>query len=925
MTMTRIVLDSIVASAARGGAALQSRASCFLFVLALLHAVLPDGVAAQAVQGRVSDATSGAPVSVALVVLLDSAGVQRGGDLTDSDGTFRVQVPGPGRYTLQAERIGFETVVHAFEVMDNRIVTLDLSAAPLALDLAGVRVEVRRQCSTSAEEGQVIATLWEETRKALRNQQWTTRMGLARFRLVEYERELHPSSHVAIGESRRSFRHTGQNPIRSRPADELHTKGFVRSLDTGEFAYYGPDAAVLLSDEFVEAHCFGLTSSPDDPELIGITFRPRPDRRAARDIEGTLWLTREGARLNSVEFTYTWSPWVEARGVAGGRVDFEELPNGAWIVRNWWIRMPRMVENLGLMSGGRSGLRVAGIVEVGGSAEQVDVLRVAGVADGATGRVRGQVWDSVRARPLAGAEIYIQDDAPTSVTDGSGRFILDDVPIGVHDVLFRHPRLDSLALTAPAARVSVTRGGEAEVVLGVPSLRTLIGVLCVAADMPAGVTVVSGTVTAPDSDRPVSGATVALEWTDIEVVAGREFQADVQMIEVTTDTRGRYVACGVPPGVQLAARASHDDTEGAIERAVVPARDLLVMNLGLTPPAAPDVTSPPAPCASSDRAMGSIVGRVREASTNVPIGPSEVWLVSADRDVASTRSDAAGRFAFCDLPAGEYVVRTAIRGLGSALASFDVAAGDAAEVDLRVAPESTGAQDAILRGRVVRADDGQPLAGAEVRLGNGSTQVSTADGSFTFDELMAGQYAVTASYLGYADSEGEIIVSAGQDLAVQIQMNVQAVEIDPILVESVRFGRGLLADVQRRARSGFGTVVMGQELESRLSSVGLTDLLREHGATVGSNGSTLMFRRTGCAPQVYIDGVRMTHVPRTAGPPGSGEESPGADAARALNLVSTADIAAVEIYQGPAQTPGEFLDSNAGCGVIIVWTQRGDG
>ena len=28
------------------------------------------------------------------------------------------------------------------------------------------------------------------------------------------------------------------------------------------------------------------------------------------------------------------------QGVARGRVDFEQLPNGAWVIRRWWIRMP---------------------------------------------------------------------------------------------------------------------------------------------------------------------------------------------------------------------------------------------------------------------------------------------------------------------------------------------------------------------------------------------------------------------------------------------------------------------------------------------------------------------------------------------------------------------------------------------------------
>jgi hypothetical protein len=40
-------------------------------------------------------------------------------------------------------------------------------------------------------------------------------------------------------------------------------------------------------------------------------------------------------------------------------------------------------------------------------------------------------------------------------------------------------------------------------------------------------------------------------------------------------------------------------------------------------------------------------------------------------------------------------------------------------------------------------------------------------------------------------------------------------------------------------------------------------------------------------------------------------------------MVHPANITAVEIYRGPAETPGEFLDSDAQCGVVLVWTRRG--
>lgn len=46
-------------------------------------------------------------------------------------------------------------------------------------------------------------------------------------------------------------------------------------------------------------------------------------------------------------------------------------------------------------------------------------------------------------------------------------------------------------------------------------------------------------------------------------------------------------------------------------------------------------------------------------------------------------------------------------------------------------------------------------------------------------------------------------------------------------------------------------------------------------------------------------------------------------AAQAVNMVHPMDITAIEIYRGPGQTPGEFLDSDDACGVILTWTRRG--
>ena len=53
------------------------------------------------------------------------------------------------------------------------------------------------------------------------------------------------------------------------------------------------------------------------------------------------------------------------------------------------------------------------------------------------------------------------------------------------------------------------------------------------------------------------------------------------------------------------------------------------------------------------------------------------------------------------------------------------------------------------------------------------------------------------------------------------------------------------------------------------------------------------------------------------------EASPAQEVAEAVNLVHPGEVLAVEICRGPAETPGEDIDSNSACGVILIWTRRG--
>lgn len=113
---------------------LRDRKRLALLALApLLFAVPADG---QALRGRVVDAVSGRPLSEAGVLVHSSAGLYRA-LITDSIGTFTLNLPGPGQYTLTASRDGYMTVGPAsFDAPAGRVldVVLRLSTGPIVLE-----------------------------------------------------------------------------------------------------------------------------------------------------------------------------------------------------------------------------------------------------------------------------------------------------------------------------------------------------------------------------------------------------------------------------------------------------------------------------------------------------------------------------------------------------------------------------------------------------------------------------------------------------------------------------------------------------------------------------------------------------------------------------------------------------------------------
>jgi hypothetical protein len=415
-----------------------------LFLALLLGSSFRTGLplSAQAIHGTLLDAESGAPVDGAAVVLLSETGDQVLWRLTDPTGRFSFPLSRAGTFRLRADRIGHASV-HSdpVTVQGLETVTYRLEIPVQAIVLAGLTVSSGRRCKVRPGASEATAQVWEEARKALEATTQTTRGGFYRYLTRRFERELDARGRRVLKEESRFDRILTPTPWKSLPVDDLLSKGFVRA-DADGSVYYAPDADVLLSEEFLDTHCMRLAEGKDESEgLIGLAFEPVGER-GITEISGTLWLDPSNGQLKWLDYGYEGLD-VPGQDRLGGRVRFEGLPNGSWIVREWTIRMPLLAATRGERGGTRTEL--VGIKEQGGLIVRVSDVRGEVVVDSGTGVLDGVVMDSIGRAPAAGVVVDL-DGSDQSVTDAEGRFSFPGLPAGNYGLSIPNQPLNEVGL-----------------------------------------------------------------------------------------------------------------------------------------------------------------------------------------------------------------------------------------------------------------------------------------------------------------------------------------------------------------------------------------------------------------------------------------------------------------------------------------------
>jgi hypothetical protein len=169
----------------------------------------------------------------------------------------------------------------------------------------------------------------------------------------------------------------------------------------------------------------------------------------------------------------------------------------------------------------------------------------------------------------------------------------------------------------------------------------------------------------------------------------------------------------------------------------------------------------------------------------------------------------------------------------------------------------------------------------------------------SFPAMTAGRYRVETRAIGFMPDTAFVQVRDGRDASVTVNLKRAVTDLAPVMVAGIT---GHMVAFEKRRAQGKGTFLTEEDIrKTRRGQV--SEVLRSvRGLRVEcANGCRAqMVRSTNCEPRYYINGF-----PSDAG----------------ILMTPLLDVAGVEIYRGPSETPGEFMGSQSMCGAIVIWTK----
>jgi hypothetical protein len=540
-------------------------------ILAASIAVIGSHAAAQDVRINVVEASNGRPIVGANVTVVDSTGALIGAGFSDQSGHIDLPVPLQAPFRVRADKMTYDTWLSVVLRPSGKPIRLRIGMAPTRTPTVVGQSDAA--CHQLTGVGTPAGDIWAEVRKALTASALTEAQGLVPLDVDLYEKVLDRNLSVV------SERTEQRTKVPRRPAtgiswDQLDS---ARHGDaTGGDVYRAPDAATLVSEQFVKSHCFAaIRGYGAENGLTGLEFKPA---RVAGlpELSGVLWVDPRANTLRYLNFDYVNLPIPLRIARTAGRVDFQQLPGGQWIVPRWYIRMPRTARVTSTDAGSPTLVRdsLVGYQEVGGTARQAGTPGAAHVGNPAPNAAEsnadlptegptaaqsvltGLVYDSTLGRPLKDVEVSTGGGRFKAVTNDGGRYELVVDGALSDKVIFDHPRLRLFHLAERVQTISVPAGSRGRAIVIVPSYETLRKRLCGQNETGTDSQGMAVGYVRDAAGNPVRNAHVWATWQILWIEQKGRLVSTNQQRTVETDTGpdGSYMVCGFTSGAQITAK-----------------------------------------------------------------------------------------------------------------------------------------------------------------------------------------------------------------------------------------------------------------------------------------------------------------------------------------------------------------------------------
>jgi vitamin B12 transporter len=224
-----------------------------------------------------------------------------------------------------------------------------------------------------------------------------------------------------------------------------------------------------------------------------------------------------------------------------------------------------------------------------------------------------------------------------------------------------------------------------------------------------------------------------------------------------------------------------------------------------------------------------------------------------------------------------------------------------------VSAAQAGQQQASISGAVLDSL-GARVPGAMVALmrdGQQAAEVTaTADGSYTFANLMSGRYQVMARATGFeAQTSEPVYVGAGSSAAVDVTLQIGTLQQGVVVTAS--------AAIIPQSQSGAPVTVIGEDMLNAINKPDLLEALRlvpgaQVHQTAGRGGTTSLFIRGGNSnfAKILIDGIPANDI-------GGGFD---------FSQMATTGVSRVEVLR---QSNSVVYGADALAGVVNIETKRG--